>query len=145
VNIARAVLDDLVGHAWESRPLECCGLLIGDDTHIVDSFRARNLAASATRYLIDPADHIRARRAARTRALEVVGFYHSHPKGKAVPSPRDILEASYREALWVIVGLRDDDDGGRTEPRASVRAFRIDGDRAIEVTLVGESEPRELL
>jgi proteasome lid subunit RPN8/RPN11 len=143
VNISRAVLDDIVGHAWDSRPLECCGLLIGDDTHVVDSLRARNLAASATRYLIDPADHIRARRAARTRSLEVVGFYHSHPKGKAFPSPRDILEASYREALWVIVGLRDDDDGARTEPRASVRAFRIDGDRAIEVALIFDGESSE--
>ena len=143
--IARAVLDDLVEHAWESRPLECCGLLLGNDERIVDSLRARNLAASPTRYLVDPADHIRARRAARARALDVVGFYHSHPKGKATPSPRDILEASYREALWVIVGLRDhaasNDAPGREN--ASVRAFRIGEGRASEVALTPEGERNE--
>lgn len=129
--IARAVLDDLVGHASECRPLECCGLLIGDRDRIVDSLRAKNVAASPTRYLIDPADHIRARRAARLRGLDVVGFYHSHPKGPAVPSPRDILEATYQHAIWIVVSLAEG---------ASVRAFTIDKGRADEVPLIPEGE-----
>ena len=69
--------------------------------------RARNAADDrARRFLIDPADHFAARRIARERGLEVVGFYHSHPASPAEPSPRDLAEFSYPDHLYLIVSLR---------------------------------------
>jgi proteasome lid subunit RPN8/RPN11 len=68
--------------------------------------RARNIADSTTtRFLLDPGDHIAARRDARSRGLEVLGVYHSHPRSPAEPSERDRAEAAYPEYLSVIVGL----------------------------------------
>ena len=96
----------MVRHAHEAAPDECCGLLLGLGDEIVDVFRARNIAVDpATRFLIDPADHFAARRAARERGLEVVGFYHSHPRSPADPSARDGAEFSYPGHLYAIVSL----------------------------------------
>jgi proteasome lid subunit RPN8/RPN11 len=107
----------MLQHARDEAPRECCGLLIGKDSSIVRSVRARNLDSMATRYRIDPEDHFAAIRGARAERLEVVGAYHSHPSSAAVPSPTDIAQAdSGPDFLYVIVSLLDDD----------VRGYRID-------------------
>ena len=113
------VIAALVAHAREAAPEECCGLLLGRGDAILEAVRARNAASSpTTRFLVEPKDHIDARREARTRGLDVVGFYHSHPHSGAVPSPTDLAEAAYPGTLHVIVGLAVDPP--------EVRAFEID-------------------
>ena len=105
----RDVVAAIVAHAREASPQECCGLLLGRGEAIVEARRARNAATSAeTRFVIDPRDHIDARRESRARGLEVVGFYHSHPRSGAVPSSTDLAEAAYPGTLHVIVGLGAD-------------------------------------
>lgn len=126
--INRSVLDDIVAHARESRPRECCGLLTGKDDQIVGTVRARNVADLPTRFLIDPHDHLAALRSARSTGLDVVGFYHSHPHSGAYPSPTDLAEATYPEAVHLIVGLKDD-----RAPEA--RLFRIAEGGAEELEL----------
>ncbi len=110
-------MDEILAHARDAAPNECCGLLLGQEERVLASWRARNLEASPTRFLIDPGDHIAALRQGRARGLGVVGFYHSHPRTPAVPSARDVAEASYPDALYVIAGWR----GHASE----VRAFRV--------------------
>jgi len=106
IRISRATIDDIVAHARESVPGECCGLLLGQGDAIVQSVRAANIAAEPTRrFEIDPQDHIDARRDARGRGLAVLGFYHSHPRSAAEPSPTDLAEAAYPGHLYLIVSL----------------------------------------
>jgi proteasome lid subunit RPN8/RPN11 len=105
VILRQAALDTVVSHARETAPAECCGVLIGVAGVVHEARPARNLATDPNRFLIDPKDHIDARRDARGRQLEVVGFYHSHPHSAAVPSQTDIAEASYPDHLYLIVGL----------------------------------------
>jgi proteasome lid subunit RPN8/RPN11 len=107
VIVGRAVLDAVVAHARDAAPAECCGLLLGTLDAVTESRRARNLADDPNRFLIDPGDHIDARRDARTRGIDVVGFYHSHPHSAAVPSERDLAEASYAGYLYLIVSLAE--------------------------------------
>ena len=103
---------DVVKHAREAAPEECCGLLLGHGDEIVDTFRARNIAdGPGTRFLIDPADHFAGRRAARERGLDVVGFYHSHPASPPEPSERDLAELGYAGCLYAIVSLATDTPG----------------------------------
>jgi proteasome lid subunit RPN8/RPN11 len=117
VEIPADVIRDMLAHAREEAPRECCGLLVGKGQSLVRSVRARNLDTKATRYLIDPEDHFGAIRAARAEGLEVVGAYHSHPSSTPVPSATDIAEAnSGSDFLYVIVSLVNED----------VRAYRID-------------------
>jgi proteasome lid subunit RPN8/RPN11 len=121
-----AVVSEMLSHAREEAPRECCGLLIGQGESVTRSVRARNLHASATRYLIDPEDHFRAIRAARHDGLEVIGAYHSHPASAPIPSATDIAEAnSGSDFLYVIVSPSTDD----------VRAYRIDEERIVRIPL----------
>ena len=124
---------ECVAHARETAPDECCGVLLGLGGEIVAAIRARNAAPDpATRFWIDPADHFAARRIARERGLEVVGFYHSHPASAPEPSARDVAEfSSYAGHLYAIVSLRG-------EP-AEVGLFRfIDGNfQPVSLVTVG--------
>jgi proteasome lid subunit RPN8/RPN11 len=122
------VLEAVVAHALGARPSECCGVLLGKDGEIVEAVRTGNLAQSVNRFLIDPEDHINARRAARDRGLEVVGFYHSHPSSTPEPSATDRAEASYPNHLYLIVGL------GSSPPQA--RLYRLASSGFLELSLV---------
>ena len=98
------MLDDILQHAREEAPNECCGLLVGRRGVVERSVRARNLQSSPTRYLIDPGDHFAAMRTARAEGRRVIGAYHSHPSGGPVPSESDLAEATGgREFLYLIV------------------------------------------
>jgi proteasome lid subunit RPN8/RPN11 len=108
VIVRRVALDAIVFHARQAAPAECCGVLLGTTDVVTDARRAGNLAIDLNRFLIDPKDHIDARREARARGLDVVGFYHSHPHSAPVPSPTDLAEASYADHLYLIVGLADE-------------------------------------
>jgi proteasome lid subunit RPN8/RPN11 len=106
IRVARVALDTIVAHAREEAPAECCGLLLGAGRSIADAARARNAAGDPrSRFVIDPKDHIDLRREARSRGLDVLGFYHSHPRSSAGPSPTDLAEASYPGHLYLIVSL----------------------------------------
>jgi proteasome lid subunit RPN8/RPN11 len=74
---------------------------------VTEATPARNAAEALNRFEIDPKDHIRVRREARSRGLTVVGFYHSHPASAAQPSATDLAEASYPDHLYAIVSLTD--------------------------------------
>jgi len=108
LRIAERALRAIIEHARDAAPSECCGLLLGGGDEIVEAVRARNIAAEPTRFLIDPKDHIDARRDARRRGLEVVGFYHSHPHTRADPSETDRALAAYPDHLYLIVSLVSD-------------------------------------
>ena len=128
--LGRAALDAAISHAREAAPAECCGVLLGSDEVVTEARRTRNRAIDRNRFLIDPEDHIDARREARARGLAVVGFYHSHPHSAPVPSPTDLEEASYPDHLYLIVGLSGD------EPDA--RLYRLEAGRFLELPFKSE-------
>jgi proteasome lid subunit RPN8/RPN11 len=105
VTLARAAFDAIVAHARHAVPRECCGLLIGARDHVSEAVPADNLATDPNRFFLDPRAHIAARRGARARNLEILGFYHSHPHSAPVPSATDIAEAYYADAMHLIVSL----------------------------------------
>ena len=117
IAIVRRALEAVVAHARAEAPRECCGLLLGRPDSVSEAVAARNIAAMATRFLVDPQDHINTLRAARGRGLEILGFYHSHPHTAAVPSETDRAEAGYPDHLYLIVSLA-------VEP-ADARLFRL--------------------
>ena len=103
--IRSAALSTVLAHAREAAPRECCGILIAAGTTIVEAVTSPNLAQDPNRFLVDPGVHIAALRRARTLGLAVAGFYHSHPRSAASPSPAELAEASYPDLLYLIVGL----------------------------------------
>jgi [CysO sulfur-carrier protein]-S-L-cysteine hydrolase len=126
-----SVFNDVMAHAQECRPRECCGVLIGKDGEITHAIRAVNLAEGTTRFLLDPKAHIEARRTARAQGLDVVGFYHSHPHSQAYPSPADLAEAAYPECVHLIVGF--------VEGKPEARLFNYAAGAASELTVLFNS------
>jgi proteasome lid subunit RPN8/RPN11 len=117
VKIRQEILDQIVAHAVEELPNECCGLLIGTPDIVEDAARARNMKRSRTRFQVEPADHFAAIRRARAAGREIIGAYHSHPSGPSGPSETDRARLTDPTMFHVIVSLAH---GTRT-----VRAFRL--------------------
>ena len=118
MTIPQSVVADMLAHAREEAPRECCGLLVGTGDAVERSVRARNLDERPGRYLIDPQSHFAAIHAARSEGRNVIGAYHSHPASAPVPSATDIAEANgSSDFVYVIVSLASDE----------TRAYRYDG------------------
>ena len=102
-----ALRDEIVAHAREQAPNECCGLLAGQGNAAARVIRCRNAHDTpVTRYRIDPREQLDAFREMAQRDEELVGIYHSHPASQPYPSPTDRAEAHYPEARYVLVSLR---------------------------------------
>jgi proteasome lid subunit RPN8/RPN11 len=128
VRLTPAVLEEVAAHARDTLPAECCGVLLGRADEVVEAVRTRNASEDPGRYLLDAKDHIDARRAARRRGLEVVGFYHSHPHSEPEPSVSDLAEATYPGHLYLIVRP--------LVAGAKVRLFRFERAAFVEVGFV---------
>jgi proteasome lid subunit RPN8/RPN11 len=130
VHISRALVDELVAHARDEAPNECCGMLATSDDRFTAYFRATNEFASPLRFRIDAADQIRIYNEIESRGEEIA-IFHSHPKTEGRPSQTDVnLAADWPGAVWLICTLAED------EP--VVRAFEIERNRVEEVELVVE-------
>jgi proteasome lid subunit RPN8/RPN11 len=111
----------LIAAARAAHPLEACGVLLGRGDLITAAVPAANVHPSPhTHFEIDPAALIAAHRAARAPgALQIIGYYHSHPHGPAAPSSTDQAMAAGDGRVWAIIaqggiGFWRDGDGGFT-------------------------------
>lgn len=81
----------------EATSAECCGFLLGHDrgSRVIKAIiPATNIADDKTRYFkVDPLEYLQAEQYADSHGLELLGIYHSHPNGTAIPSETDRLEA----------------------------------------------------
>lgn len=125
----------ILAHCWDSYPEEGCGLLGGEPTSELVSrcYPARNVAASARVYTVDPGDHLRASLDAERAGLELLGAFHSHTHTDPYPSPTDVEQAPDPAWHYVIVSLRDEApmlrsyrivDGSVDEEQVVVRPVR---------------------
>ena len=123
MKLTKGQIDELIAHAREDDPNECCGMIGAGNGAATSIYKARNAEASPLRYNLDPTDQFRIMTEMEERDEELAAIYHSHTKSPAYPSQTDINLAAYPDALYVIVSLLDGE-----EP---VRAFRI-GDGGVE-------------
>ncbi|MBV9003182.1 MAG: M67 family metallopeptidase [Solirubrobacterales bacterium] len=128
MRIARELYEDIIAHAREEAPNECCGMVASRDGEAVKVFRARNAAASPLRYEIDGPEQYRIQMEIYDADQDLGAIYHSHTRSEPVPSQTDINLAFYPEALYVIVGLAGGDP--------DVRAFTIRDGQVAEAELV---------
>ncbi len=109
MRIAQSLIDEIVAHAREDLPNECCGLVGGSDGVAGAVYRARNEFASPLSYRIAGEDQYRIiEKEMRERGEDLLAIYHSHTKSAAYPSQTDLNEAvSWPEQVYVIVSLAD--------------------------------------
>jgi [CysO sulfur-carrier protein]-S-L-cysteine hydrolase len=133
LRISRQLLDEVIAHAREDAPNECCGMIASSNGEAVAVHRARNAAASPFRYELDGREQYRIQTAIEDAGLELGAIYHSHTRSAPEPSQTDINLAFYPEALYVIVGLKG--------PQPDVRAWRIVDGQVSEAALELEDGP----
>ena len=118
IKVPEKQLSEIREHGVRDYPYECCGLLLGrfgaDGKVVTETYpisNAREESAKRNRFLITPEELMKGERYARSRDLEVVGFYHSHPDSPAVPSKYD-LEHAWPTYSYIIVSTQE---GGSTD------------------------------
>ena len=104
VELTSGTLATLREEARRAHPRECCGLLLGKGERVALAQPAANVhPAPESHFEIDPKALIAAHRGARAGGLELLGYYHSHPVGRAEPSAADQAAASGDGRIWAII------------------------------------------
>ena len=129
-------LNEILLHAGETSPAECCGLIGGTEEGRTQSIYPLTNVASNTEvaYEAAPEQLFAAQRQMRQRGETLLAIYHSHPRAsEPAPSETDVRLAYYPSATYLIVGLAGD------EP--VVRAFEISEEahswKRVEYDVVG--------
>jgi [CysO sulfur-carrier protein]-S-L-cysteine hydrolase len=129
MRIAQELIDEMVAHAREDLPNECCGMVGGRDGEATEVVRVANSAASPLRYEMDPQGQYNALKSIEDGGNELLAIYHSHTKSAAYPSQTDVNQAvAWPEQIYVIVSLADED-------APDVKAFLLEDLRIADVTL----------
>lgn len=137
-------LTEMREHAQRDYPFECCGLMLGRfaagrkvmvETYPISN--AREDEAKRNRFLIRPEELMRGEKYAREHGLDVVGFYHSHPDDRAVPSQYD-LEHAWPTYSYIVVSVEQ----GQA---VDLRSWEMESDRSRfddeEIVIVSEARP----
>jgi [CysO sulfur-carrier protein]-S-L-cysteine hydrolase len=108
MRIAQALIDEIVAHALEEAPNECCGLISGSPEEATEVFRARNEMASPLAYNVHPQDLLRITGEIESRGEELAAIYHSHTKSPPEPSQTDInLATNWPDPVYLICSVAD--------------------------------------
>jgi [CysO sulfur-carrier protein]-S-L-cysteine hydrolase len=118
----------MLEHVRRLAPEEACGLLAGAPGQVERVYLIENIRHSPYDYFMDPDQQVRAMLEIDAGGWAVNGIFHSHPAGPPVPSPSDITQAYYPDAVYVIWARA----GG---PAWSMRGFEIDAGRARDVPI----------
>jgi [CysO sulfur-carrier protein]-S-L-cysteine hydrolase len=131
LSIPQRILDDMIAHARELDPYECCGLLAGKNGTVTQTYRIKNIVAldgaeklssfdpakvahlerlspaerAEIAFVMDMQDFSAAKKDIRNRGLDLQVVYHSHPHDPARPSVTDIKIASDYEEIWPKINL----------------------------------------
>ena len=114
-------LDEMARHLEATFPHEGCGLLVSTQndteisvTRIAIAPNAR-IADATTRFEVDPKFQFDLMRELEGTDEQIIGHFHSHPNGDAIPSERDKKMALDKDMIWVIVAV---ENGKAGEPKA---------------------------
>lgn len=107
LTIGRSILKAMLAHLKSVYPSEGCGLLAGKDSHVHKHYPIDNRLQSPTAFEMEPAQLVAAMTSIEAQDLNLLAIYHSHPHTSAYPSPTDIAQANYPNAVQIIVSFKN--------------------------------------
>lgn len=134
IELPRPLVNQLLHYAQVSPEAEICGLIGARDGTPCSCYPVRNASTTpAARFHLDAQEQIEAMRQMREHGEALFAIFHSHPAAPAEPSPADLEEAAYPEALYLIISLN-------TKGVLEMRGFRLADDKTFgEVELLLKS------
>jgi [CysO sulfur-carrier protein]-S-L-cysteine hydrolase len=132
VRIPSAIFQEMVDHAKREWPLECCGILGGNDKTVQKSFEFQNTEKSPVLYSMSPLEQMKVFEEMEKESMKMVAIYHSHPHTIPFPSETDVKLTFYPDVSSIIISLKE-------EENPVVKAFQI-GKEAIyveEIEVIG--------
>ena len=117
IAISTAQLKIIYDHAEDIYPEECCGILLGkidgvskivvEVIETINTWKKSEVTTELknlddlnrtkhSRYTISPRDILQAQKRGRDLQLDIIGFFHSHPDARSIPSTCD------RDRAWEI-------------------------------------------
>jgi len=106
LTIPRTLANKLLTLAQHTPEAEICGLIstTADDQYHL--YPVNNIATqSDCVFEMDPQQQIEAFRKMREQDERLFAIFHSHPHSAAIPSEKDLHDATYAEALNIIISL----------------------------------------
>ena len=128
LKIQKSYIDEMVAHASEDDPNECCGLLAGRVGEGTKLYRMTNMSASPHRYDMDGKEMIPVLREIDDMGWQLLAIYHSHTYSPAYPSMTDVRYATWPDASYILISLVK-------KGQPEVRVYKIDGSRVSEERL----------
>ena len=107
IKIRKEILEQTRQIARTELPNEACGYLAGRDDEITRCYRLNNIDHSPEHFSFDPKEQFEAFRDARSKGLDIIANFHSHPVTPARPSQEDIRLAYDPKILYGIISLAD--------------------------------------
>jgi len=132
VRIPKTIFQEMISHAKREWPLECCGILGGNDKTVQKSFEFQNTEKSPVLYSMSPREQMKVFEEMEKESMKMVAIYHSHPHTIPFPSETDVKLTFYPDVSSIIISLKE-------EENPVVKAFQI-GKEAIyveEIEVIG--------
>ena len=112
IKISKSKLDEMIEHAREENPNECCGILVGTSNSVFEVHKITNDAKSPYRYVMNPQQQLDVILDCDKKDLDMIAFYHSHTRTEAYPSDTDVrmaLQSGWLEdmIIYILVSLED--------------------------------------
>lgn len=105
VELPRKLVNQLLHQAQVSAEQEVCGF-ISIKNNIYQRYKIENVAEQTdVQFLMEPKQQLAAMKTMRESGEELFAIYHSHPSAPAIPSARDIEQAAYPDAYYLIISL----------------------------------------
>ncbi len=118
----------MFSHVKRESPQEACGLVAGVHNSSLEVFPITNVLKSVHRYRMDPQEQINALIQIEQNKMDLIGIYHSHPKGPENPSVTDLKESYYPEISQLIFS--------RVKNKWKCRAYKLRGFEYQEVKIL---------
>ncbi len=138
LRIPKKLISDMISHALEQDPEECCGVLLGKDGTAVSARRMKNVHENrVSRYTMDPLELLQVQTDADKDDQQFVAIYHSHTYTQGYPSETDVanaVDSGWTDPLYVLVSLVE-------KTRPVVRAYRIGEDRSVHEVVITTDGP----
>lgn len=165
ISIPATIWEDMIEHACELDPHECCGLLAGQDGTISEQYRITNILANMTEeelatffekgklsdlknlspeeradiaFVMDMGEFSAAIKDIRQKGLTLPIFYHSHTSSPARPSETDKKKAMDFESMRDKLNFPEPLHliiSLEDKSNPVIRAYRIQDSQATEVAV----------